>query len=161
MPRIIICDANADPRYELDSVADLMRKARLDFHAELQPIPTKEFKALGIPDDVAKCLGTLEDLQPKTTPDGNIVGFSAKHAVLFRVTYHDHQEECSLLLYIKASLTGDETLDILAQHTLHREFPHEGTADQFFNEAQWESYRGLGEHMAAPLVGRWFWDVPL
>jgi hypothetical protein len=161
VPRIIICDAHADPRYELDSIADLTRKARLDFHATLEPVLPAEFEKLRIPPDVASHLGTLEDLQPTTTAAGDIVGLSQKHAVLFRVTYHDQPERRSLLLYIKASLTGDEKIDVLAHHTQHREFPHEGTADQFFDEAQWESYRWLGEHMAAPLVGRWFWDVPV
>ena len=48
-------------------------------------------------------------------------------------------------------------------HGQYQEFPHEGTADQFFDEAQWESYRSLGEHIAATLVehGPWFWNIPL
>jgi hypothetical protein len=30
----------------------------------------------------------------------------------------------------------------------HPEFPHETTADQFFDDDQFESYRELGEHVA-------------
>ncbi len=30
----------------------------------------------------------------------------------------------------------------------HPAFPHEPTSDQFFDEAQFESYRRLGEHVA-------------
>ena len=29
-----------------------------------------------------------------------------------------------------------------------RHFPHQSTADQFFDEAQFESYRALGAHVA-------------
>jgi hypothetical protein len=35
--------------------------------------------------------------------------------------------------------------------TSHTSFPNESTADQFFDEAQWESYRRLGEHAGAIL----------
>ena len=50
------------------------------------------------------------------------------------------------LLYIKSSLTGKEPEDVQAYAAAHRPFPHDSTADQFFNEAQFESYRALGEH---------------
>jgi len=32
--------------------------------------------------------------------------------------------------------------------SVHPSFPQEPTADQFFDEAQWESYRALGDHQA-------------
>jgi len=31
-------------------------------------------------------------------------------------------------------------------------FPHESTADQFFTESQFESYRALGRHMVDQMV---------
>lgn len=49
-----------------------------------------------------------------------------------------------VLLYIKPSLTGKEMADILNYRKLEKTFPHESTADQFFDEAQFESYRTLG-----------------
>ena len=39
--------------------------------------------------------------------------------------------------------------DVVARARRHPAFPHESTADQFFDEAQWESYRRLGEHIAS------------
>ena len=48
------------------------------------------------------------------------------------------------LIYIKASLTGFEPADVLQYAKTHETFPHESTADQFFNESQFESYRHLG-----------------
>jgi hypothetical protein len=35
---------------------------------------------------------------------------------------------------------------VLQYRTRNRAFPHESTSDQFYDEAQWESYRQLGEH---------------
>ncbi len=51
------------------------------------------------------------------------------------------------ILYVKASLTGDEDVQILDYHERHPEFPHQSTADQLFDEDQFEAYRALGEHI--------------
>lgn len=50
------------------------------------------------------------------------------------------------IIYFKASLTGDESTDIKNFQTLHPTFPHETTANQWFTESQFESYRELGYH---------------
>ena len=36
--------------------------------------------------------------------------------------------------------------DVLAYRRMHPDFPHDPTADQFFTESQFESYRALGHH---------------
>ena len=51
-------------------------------------------------------------------------------------------------MYIKSSLTGDETEYIRAYRRQNQTFPHQTTADQFFDETQFECYRALGEHIA-------------
>ena len=43
-------------------------------------------------------------------------------------------------------VAGDEPLDVINYGKAHPAFPHESTADQWFNEAQFESYRMLGYH---------------
>jgi hypothetical protein len=50
------------------------------------------------------------------------------------------------LLYLKSSLTGDEPEDVHQYRATSAAFPHESTADQFFSESQFESYRQLGLH---------------
>lgn len=55
------------------------------------------------------------------------------------------------LLYIKPVLTGDESVDVFNYEKKHAEFPHEPTSDQWFDEAQFESYRKLGAHSLAHL----------
>src|SRR5262249_8572939 len=44
--------------------------------------------------------------------------------------------------------TGDEPFDVLEYDRRVPEFPHESTANQWFNESQFESYRRLGLHVA-------------
>src|SRR5207245_2675944 len=48
------------------------------------------------------------------------------------------------IIYIKPVFYGDEPRDIYHYAMTHDTFPHETTADQWFTEAQFESYRMLG-----------------
>ena len=58
------------------------------------------------------------------------------------------EREKGVLVYIKASLSGDENDYVTAYKAAHPSFPHETTADQLFSEEQFEVYRALGEHIA-------------
>jgi choline dehydrogenase-like flavoprotein len=163
VPRIIISDVSADPSYQFDDFANFVRKARIDFHASIEPFDL-DAQGSEIPPDIRQYLGTLDELKPTMDKDGNITEPSQKHAALFWVRYETGPKRPSLLLYLKASITGDETADVLNYHATHPEFPHESTGDQFFEEEQWESYRKLGEHMGSALFATkptWFWDIPL
>ncbi len=64
---------------------------------------------------------------------------------------HQADQNCEIsdgvIIYIKPVLTGDEPIDLFHYAEKKRErakFPHETTADQFFDESQFESYRKLG-----------------
>jgi len=50
------------------------------------------------------------------------------------------------LIYVKASLSGDENVYIRDYARRYAEYPHETTSDQFFSEEQFEVYRALGFH---------------
>ena len=70
---------------------------------------------------------------------------SRAHAALAKVSTRNGHE--SWLVVVKATLMGDEPEDVCRYHRAHPEFPQETTNDQFFDEAQWESYRRLGLHV--------------
>jgi hypothetical protein len=77
-----------------------------------------------------------------------IGGLSRVHCAVGRIRYDLYDgSEPGILLYVKSSVTGEEPADIAAYRAQHGEFPHESTADQWFDEAQFESYRALGEHV--------------
>ena len=48
-------------------------------------------------------------------------------------------------------MTGDEYEYVREYRAREPEFPHESTANQFFNEKQFEAYRALGYHIADEL----------
>jgi hypothetical protein len=116
---IIASDAGADPDFKMKDLANLQRKARID---------------LGINITI-----DLTDLRP--APENH--GYTQAHFVEGTIHYPD--DEPGTLLYIKTTLTGEEPEDLLAYRRMHASFPDETTADQFFDEDQFESYRKLGE----------------
>lgn len=171
---IVIVDAEADPDYTFGGLAELIRKARIDFGATIKFLEQPEIDRI-MPRGYDHCFGALENLRRGKWVEENLPQLikqgkrqtidpvdyqrhSLAHAALARVTYGcDAKAQCCLI-YIKPTIIGDEPLDVLQYHVENPTFPQQTTADQFFDEAQWESYRALGEHIAnhmfAPPAGR-------
>jgi hypothetical protein len=169
LPLIVIVDAEADPDYEFQGLSDLVRKARLDFNAEIKFLSATQLAGRldrntpVLPDTLLPYFGDLGALRrgrwlDETAPGLN--GASEKryalevdrsrvsrtHAALATIAYGDTGPR-AWLVYVKATLTGDEPEDVCHYHRAHPAFPQETTNDQFFDEAQWESYRRLGAHI--------------
>jgi hypothetical protein len=160
LPLIVLIDAEADPDFEFPGLSELIRKARLDFGAEIHFFDEDELAALDADDDGVDppVFTTLERLRrgkwssekgarAALSAEGDRREYSHAHAALASVTYRDGS--VGRIVYVKASLTGREPADVLQYHAEHPDFPHETTSDQFFDEAQWESYRRLGECVGA------------
>jgi hypothetical protein len=163
---IIIVDAEADPDYTFGGLADLIRKARTDFGAKISFLEDEEVSAI-MPPGFRHCFSSLENLRRgkwveehlpvlnrkkakrQTIDPVDYARFSLAHAAIARVSYDCKEEAESCLIYIKPTILGDEPLDVLQYHVEHPSFPQQTTMDQFFDEAQWESYRRLGEHAAS------------
>jgi hypothetical protein len=145
LPLIIVCDDGADPDRFLDDYGNLVRKARTDFGTILTVARSGD---ADFPRD-KRCkefFGSIQDLAiDKET------GLSKRHAMLVRVEYGLSGERGWLIL-LKPSLTGDEPADVINYWRNHTAFPQEPTSDQFYDEAQWESYRRLGEHICDKLL---------
>lgn len=121
---IIVSDAGCDPGYAFEDLSNAVRKIRIDFSIPI------EFPATGIGMDHAR--------------QGNGNPHFAVGAIRYSAV--DGAVEDGVLLYMKATLSGDEPADVLNYARSHPLFPHESTANQFFTEAQFESYRMLGLH---------------
>ena len=55
------------------------------------------------------------------------------------------------MVWIKPSCFADMPADIATYAELNPDFPQQSTSNQFFDEAQWESYRRLGFEMGRRL----------
>jgi hypothetical protein len=165
VPFIICTDGGQDPNYQFPDLANLVRKARTDFGAEIEVIrrahePERKEPGHSLPSleqlvhpAVLDLFGSPEDFpvlhEDASANDGRQPAGS-RHALLARIRYVDTGETGWLLL-VKPSLAGDEPVDVVQYQRTHSLFPQEPTSDQYFDEAQWESYRKLGEHIGASL----------
>ncbi len=120
---IVACDAEADPNHRFHSLARAIRFARIDWGFDIEI-----------------------DLSDLAKDDD---GLSRMSWALGKIRYSE--DEVGYLLYIKASLTGNENEYIKTYRRAHPSFPHQSTADQFFDEAQFECYRALGYKVARDL----------
>jgi hypothetical protein len=66
--------------------------------------------------------------------------------------YRNLTSKDGVLVYLKASLNGNEPADVTQYAKIHKDFPHESTANQFFNESQFESYVRLGVHVVDEIM---------
>ena len=159
LPLIILCDNGADTEGELADLGNFVRKVRTDFAAEVVFFDRAAIDNLD--QSIGRVLGTVEDLglasPPAPDPEGGKTagGDSAlrprRYGALAWIHYSDGAAS-SLLLVVHPAVNGTEPLDVRSYQKSHPSFPQESTADQFFDEAQWEAYRRLGEHMGEQLL---------
>ena len=116
---ILLSDCGADPEVAFDGLGNALRRVREDFGVDI----------------------TL-DVAPLRPGEDQ---WSRQHVAIGTIHYSD--TDIGVLLYVKPTLTGEEPPDVLQYKTRNRAFPHESTGDQFYDEAQWESYRRLGLHI--------------
>lgn len=135
---IIAIDGEADPDYDSGSLVQVERFARIDMNVLIrmnwEPIG---IRTRAITDEIKK-----GELKEKAGP----------HVALGSISYPPLTEggarETGALIYIKASMSGDEIDYVIAYKRANPDFPHETTMDQLFTEEQFEAYRALGEHIA-------------
>jgi hypothetical protein len=142
---IIIIDGEADAKYEFEGLGNLVRKARIDFNAEIEFIDP-QYADLPLGPLAHLRRGKWEKGDEGWTFEADPGGRSLARAALAKVRYLDKPDsKPHWLLYIKAVVRDGMPADLEHYASQHPAFPHESTGDQFFDEAQWESYRKLGE----------------
>jgi hypothetical protein len=128
---IIACDAGADAGMAFGDLGNAIRKCRSDFGVEITIDPT--------PVRISSS------------------GFAQRHAVVGTIRYPQYANESPTpalgkLLYIKATVTKGVPADVLAYRAQDPTFPDKTTADQWFEESQFESYRCLGQYSVESLL---------
>jgi hypothetical protein len=140
---IVICDAEEDGQYTFEGIGAAIRKCRIDF---------------GVAIDL-----DLSGLSPNTKNK-----LSPTHMVRGTIRYPETLPgDDGEVIYIKASLTRREPPDgatppvkgsvelpdvpgdVQNYKLENQNFPHDSTAEQWFTESQFESYRRLGQRVVA------------
>ncbi|MGH9453702.1 MAG: hypothetical protein ACRD2O_06990, partial [Terriglobia bacterium] len=67
------------------------------------------------------------------------------HYAVGKIRYNpDFPEEDGTIIYLKPALVDGDPGDVLAYAKKNECFPHDTTANQWFDEAHFENYRALG-----------------
>jgi hypothetical protein len=119
---IVAINAEEDRDYTFQGLGSAIRKVRADFGVEIEIDP-----------------------RPIRAENGN---FSKSHYAIGRIRYPEAGSTPGYLLYLQSSITGDdEPADVEEYRREFPQFPQQSTGNQFFTEAQFESYRRLGLHV--------------
>jgi hypothetical protein len=141
---IVISDAVCDPAYGFNDLGNAVRKIAIDLGVyvsfgklhELQSRPAGKTVLTG----AYYAIGEIDyKTAPENSPDP-AAGADAKAAM----DAAREKVENGWILYVKPGYHGTESPGIVAYAAASAAFPHETTADQFFSESQFESYRTLG-----------------
>jgi len=132
---IVLADCGADPDYRFGDLENLVRKARIDLGAEIEFLRPRP-RAAGENDRPpgVELFGSLNDLASRK---------SNACLALARVRYVGATEPGWLVL-VKPNISAGLPVDLINFAASNPAFPQQTTADQFFDEAQWESYYQLG-----------------
>ena len=145
---VIASDNGADPDYELEDLANLFRLARIDFGMEFLNFSEAEVRA---DSRLATLAPWLAD--PEVIDRGDAA--NQRCLMLYWAYRPDAVKQGTALLVFKPRLVAAAPSDVHQYASVSATFPQETTADQFFNEAQWESYRRLaqciGDQVLLPL----------
>ena len=136
---IIAVDAEADPQMAFGSFNTLERYALIDLGIRID-LPWQEI--------TNESLATGKEIDET----GDAEKHHGPHCAIGEITYPSGRK--GILIYIKASITGDENDYIFDYKKRWGDFPHETTLDQMFSEEQFEAYRALGFHAAYGLFDR-------
>ena len=116
---VVVLDSGCDPELQFEDLANAVRKIRIDF---------------GVTVDFGDSFEPMKKGQRRCAL--GVIRYSEKDPAL----------QDGYLVYVKPVILGNEPPDVSSYQAAHREFPHQSTADQWFDESQTESYRMLGLH---------------
>ena len=152
---IVVCDNGADPDYVFEDLQNLVRKARIDLGLEIRVADHAAVKRFAGEAGAELFLNAEGGKWRENARRAKCSGL----ALLLEVgDYAAHDDEryrdgdkasgsvhrTRHIIWIKPSLFPEMSEDLIGYAVANPSFPQQTTSDQFFDEAQWESYRMLG-----------------
>lgn len=128
---VVAVDVASDKQLAFEDLGNAIRKCATDLHVQIE----------------------LDVSRMELLKDSGLCGASCTAGII-RYSHADKDGVDGILLYIKPAIVGTENADVLNYRKAHPDYPHQNTADQWFDEAQFESYRALGYHIAKAALAR-------
>lgn len=128
---IVACDASCDEDCTMSDLHNAMEHCRTDFGVKI----------------------SFKDSTPLRAIDEQGELRSKAHFLEGEIEYPGLKGK-GTIIYIKSSLVSKDPEDVLAYAKTNCHFPHDSTANQWFDEAHFENYRALGEAAGKAAVER-------
>ena len=157
---IVVCDNGADPDYQFEDLQNLIRKARIDLNLDIRVAEVADVKRLVGREGAQLFLNAAGGKWRDNVKSRECCGV----ALLLEVGSFKRSDEerfrdrspadraSRYMVWIKPSLFPQMSEDLIGYALANPNFPQQTTGDQFFDEAQWESYRTLGAQLMNRLL---------
>ena len=144
---IICCDGGADPEFSFADLQVLLRRIGSDFGVNI------DFEQN---DHLERIIPRKPDPQGVIARDPNVdaypVGVKFAERGYIKGTIHYPDTESGTLILLKTTMAKGLDLTLKGYKGKHPDFPDESTADQFFDEEQFDAYRELGYIIADQMI---------
>jgi hypothetical protein len=134
---IVVIDAGCDPEFAFEDLGNAVRKIYIDLGIRVQ------FEGLA----------ALRNHPSAMDGDARNIPYFAIGTIGYKDADDGKEGDDGQILYIKPAYHGTEGAGIRSYATANKKFPHEPTADQWFTESQFESYRSLGLEIGNKILG--------
>jgi hypothetical protein len=135
---IVLSLASADEHYRYEDLADAIERVRVDF---------------GVYIHFSDAMGSTLPGASKGAGLESALRLSPKPCAVATIEYPDNgmyqapegaQKKTGTLIVLKSVVLSGLPLDVIAYSASHPAFPNQSTADQYFDERQFEAYREAG-----------------
>jgi hypothetical protein len=134
---IIVADAGDDPDSSFTDLATAIERVRADFNVTITfSDPERDLSGL-LPLSAGNDLATAKFELAQRGHAVAKIAYGAKEGVL---------------VYLKSVMTQGMSADILGYKAAHASFPDQSTANQEFDEEQFEAYRELGYQVTTSMI---------
>jgi hypothetical protein len=134
---ILMVDCGADPRPIFEDLGNLARRCRIDFGAEIDIASLSGFSAKEIGERRPFVAGRIRYAEAHL----RALGWPERMVA-------DPKTREGVIVVLKPTRTKDLPVDVEQYALCNDVFPQQSTSDQWYDEAQFESYRRLGEWVA-------------
>jgi hypothetical protein len=135
---ILISDAGRDPNFAFEDLGNAVRKIEIDLGV---PIRLQKLESL-------RCRAHMTDAKIQES-DYHAVG-----EIDYQAADGSPGVDNGVIIYVKAGYHGTESAGVRSYAMANFDFPHQSTANQWFSESQFESYRSLGFEIMDSLLNK-------
>ena len=134
---IVLSDAAADEQFTFGEISNAIEKCKVDLGVDIKFKDGINIYARHKAKDYAdkrRRFAIAEIIYPETHSNGR-----------------NHK---GYLIYLRPTIYGTEATDIQHYANANNTFPHQSTADQLYDEKQFEAYRALGFYTMEKIIGK-------